>query len=108
MKVTNEAQRERERCVRVCRRRAELWHKTSVARTGAVAAREEARARANEAPPTPAPPSGASALTPTPMKPGEPRGLQMTELLPFASVEGAIKVSPLGLVFTVTWAPETG
>lgn len=39
--------RERERCVAVCRRRAELWRETS-ARNPA-GALEEARARANEA-----------------------------------------------------------
>ena len=39
---------ERERCAAVCRRRAELWRKTA-AKSPFVAAREEARARANEA-----------------------------------------------------------
>jgi hypothetical protein len=49
VEVTDEVRRERERCVRICRRRAELWRKTSGARAGVAAAREEARARANEA-----------------------------------------------------------
>lgn len=49
MKVAEQVQIERERCVRICRRRAELWRKTSVARSGPAGAREEARARANEA-----------------------------------------------------------
>jgi hypothetical protein len=39
---------ERERCVGVCRRRAELWRKTS-ARNPVASELEEARARANEA-----------------------------------------------------------
>ena len=39
---------ERERCVAVCRRRADLWRRTAV-KSPFVAAREEARARANEA-----------------------------------------------------------
>jgi hypothetical protein len=42
-------QRERERCVGICRRRAELWRRTSAAASSSVIAREEARARANEA-----------------------------------------------------------
>jgi hypothetical protein len=41
-------QLERERCVTLCRRRAELWRATSE-RSPVVGAREEARARANEA-----------------------------------------------------------
>jgi hypothetical protein len=41
--------RERERCVAICRRRAELWQTTMQARSGVPAAEEEARARANEA-----------------------------------------------------------
>lgn len=40
---------ERERCVRMCRRRAELWRKTTSAHSNAAPAREEARSRANEA-----------------------------------------------------------
>src|SRR4051812_14506457 len=62
----------------------------------------------NEAPPTPALPSGLCALTPTPMKPGEPVGLQLTVVLPPPSVGVAAGVSPVGLVLTVTWAPVTG
>ena len=42
-------QRERERCVGICRRRAELWRTTSSARSSVESVREEARARANEA-----------------------------------------------------------
>ena len=42
-------QRERERCVDICRRRAELWRTTSAARSSVASAREEARTRANEA-----------------------------------------------------------
>lgn len=42
-------QRERERCVGLCRRRAELWRRTSLASSSIASAREEARARANEA-----------------------------------------------------------
>lgn len=49
MEISEHALRERERCVRICRRRAELWRKTSTARTAPAGAREEARARANEA-----------------------------------------------------------
>lgn len=41
--------RERERCVTICRRRAKLWRKTIAARSSIASAREEARARANEA-----------------------------------------------------------
>ena len=41
--------RERDRCVQICRRRAELWRKTSATRGVPSGAREEARARANEA-----------------------------------------------------------
>lgn len=33
----------------ICRRRAELWRKTITARSSIASAREEARARANEA-----------------------------------------------------------
>ena len=62
----------------------------------------------NEAPPTPALPSGARALTPTPMKPGEPVGFQVARVLPLLSVSEAGGVSPVGLVLTVTWAPGTG
>lgn len=41
--------RERERCVAICRRRAELWRTTSLAGSTIAAARQEAQARANEA-----------------------------------------------------------
>ena len=40
---------ERARCAELCRRRAELWRGTSAATKGPREAREEARARANEA-----------------------------------------------------------
>ena len=42
-------QRERDRCVAVCRRRAELWRNTAAAKSGVASARQEAQARANEA-----------------------------------------------------------
>jgi hypothetical protein len=45
----NEVRQERERCVALCRRRAELWRKTSAARSSVASVREEARVRANEA-----------------------------------------------------------
>jgi len=41
--------RERAKWVRLCRERAELWRRTQMATQGPPAAREEARARANEA-----------------------------------------------------------
>jgi hypothetical protein len=41
--------RERQRCVKECRRRAELWRTTPSATSTLAPAREEARARANEA-----------------------------------------------------------
>lgn len=41
--------RERERCVAICRRRAELWRTTAAAGSAIAAARLEAQARANEA-----------------------------------------------------------
>ena len=47
--VEEHVQGERERCVGMCRRRAEVWRKTSAARSTVATAREEARARANEA-----------------------------------------------------------
>ena len=47
--IEEHVQGERERCVGLCRRRAELWRKTSAARSPVAAARDEARARANEA-----------------------------------------------------------
>ncbi|HSD72145.1 MAG TPA: hypothetical protein VLE54_05110 [Thermoanaerobaculia bacterium] len=40
---------ERRRCVEICRRRAELWRKTSFSSSSIASVREEARARANEA-----------------------------------------------------------
>jgi hypothetical protein len=46
--MEEQIQFERERCVSICRRRAELWRRTA-AKTSVVSAREEARARANEA-----------------------------------------------------------
>ncbi len=49
MQASEQVQRERTRCVEICRRRAELWRQTSEARSGIPGAREEARARANEA-----------------------------------------------------------
>jgi hypothetical protein len=42
-------QRERERFVAVCQRRAELWRGTTASRSPVAIARDEARARANEA-----------------------------------------------------------
>ncbi len=42
-------QKERDRAVRLCRKRAETWRNTSSASGPATYAREEARARANEA-----------------------------------------------------------
>jgi len=47
--VEEEVARERARCVAECRRRAELWRNTTLANAPVPAAREEARARANEA-----------------------------------------------------------
>ena len=49
MGIEELVQRERERCVSICRRRAELWRTTMAARSAVPSAREEARARANEA-----------------------------------------------------------
>jgi hypothetical protein len=46
--METEIQRERDRCVSICRHRAELW-RTTFARTPIAGAQEEARARANEA-----------------------------------------------------------
>ena len=40
---------ERQRCAELCRRRAQTWRNTSLATSTNPAAREEARARANEA-----------------------------------------------------------
>lgn len=47
--VEEHVQGERERCVGICRRRAELWRTTSATRSAVASAREEGRARANEA-----------------------------------------------------------
>jgi hypothetical protein len=47
--IEEHVQEERERCVAMCQRRGALWKKTSAAKSGVAAAREEARARANEA-----------------------------------------------------------
>ena len=47
--IEEHVQGERERCVEICRRRAKLWRSTSAARSAVASAREEARARANEA-----------------------------------------------------------
>jgi hypothetical protein len=49
MGTNDSVQRERERCVAICRRRAELWRNTIAARSSVAAAQQEARARANEA-----------------------------------------------------------
>lgn len=40
---------ERRRCASVCRQRMELWRSTALAKSDLPSAREEARARANEA-----------------------------------------------------------
>ena len=44
-----EVERERKRCVDACRERAEKWRRTPSASSDIPGAREEARARANEA-----------------------------------------------------------
>lgn len=49
MSTSDAVRRERARCVAICRRRAELWSTTLAASSSISAAREEARARANEA-----------------------------------------------------------
>jgi hypothetical protein len=41
--------RERARCAELCRRRSQTWRTTSLATSTLASAREEARARANEA-----------------------------------------------------------
>jgi hypothetical protein len=46
--MENEMERERRRCVTICRRRAQLWRMT-LERSPMAGALEEARARANEA-----------------------------------------------------------
>ncbi len=47
--VEEHVQGERERCVGICRRRAKVWRSTSASRSAIASAREEARARGNEA-----------------------------------------------------------
>lgn len=47
--IEQQRQRERDHGVGVCRRRADLWRNTSQSRSALAIAREEARARANEA-----------------------------------------------------------
>jgi hypothetical protein len=47
--IEEAVRRERQRCAEVCRRRAETWRNTSLASSTMAAARDEARARANEA-----------------------------------------------------------
>ncbi|HEY0788836.1 MAG TPA: hypothetical protein VGE86_09325 [Thermoanaerobaculia bacterium] len=42
-------ERERQRCAAICRRRAELWRRTSERPDAPAMLRDEARARANEA-----------------------------------------------------------
>ena len=49
MTIADAVRRERARCAALCRRRAELWTHTLAARGEVAIAREEARARANEA-----------------------------------------------------------
>ena len=47
--VESEIIRERKRCVALCEQRAAIWQKTSSASSNVAAARDEARARSNEA-----------------------------------------------------------
>jgi hypothetical protein len=47
--VEDAVQRERERCAALCRRRSQTWRTTSLATSAMPSARDEARARANEA-----------------------------------------------------------
>lgn len=47
--VEQEIDRERQRCVQICRERVDLWRRTRANKSGVERAREEARARANEA-----------------------------------------------------------
>ncbi len=49
MNLNDPILRERDRCVTICRRRAELWRNTAAARSSIATARAEAQARANEA-----------------------------------------------------------
>ena len=47
--VENAILKERARCAELCRRRSQTWRSTSLASSTMASAREEARARANEA-----------------------------------------------------------
>jgi len=47
--LEEEIGRERERCADACRRRSDLWRRTTMSQTPAPEGSEEARARANEA-----------------------------------------------------------
>jgi hypothetical protein len=47
--VEDAVQRERARCAELCRRRSQTWRSTSLATSAMPSARDEARARANEA-----------------------------------------------------------
>jgi hypothetical protein len=47
--VTQLRDEERSRCAKMCRDRMELWRNTALAKSSLPAARDEARARANEA-----------------------------------------------------------
>ncbi len=47
--LEEQKQLERDRCVRLCKHRASLWRNTSASRSSLESARDEARARANEA-----------------------------------------------------------
>ena len=47
--IERETLAERERCIRICEARAELWQKTLAARSEVAYARDEARSRSNEA-----------------------------------------------------------
>lgn len=47
--IENAILEERARCAELCRRRSQTWRSTSLASSTLAAARDEARARANEA-----------------------------------------------------------
>jgi hypothetical protein len=48
--IEDRVERERQRCLQLCRHRSDLWEKTALAKESAPAhARDEARARHNEA-----------------------------------------------------------
>ena len=47
--IENAILKERARCAELCRRRSQTWRSTSLASSTLASAREEARARANEA-----------------------------------------------------------